>query len=309
MGATAGAINGQQNFIAGSPMGGMRVLSAPEVARYTSPYYDPYTASRRPNYMPFGPNQQFYQPVYQPSYSQFSPMGYGQAPFGGFYQPPMMGFGQRFGQPQFGSMNFQGGDPGAFRNALMRQSERKGFGQPQRSLNDLGNFDMTGQGIFRNNPMDRHMMPPEMFGPATDISDQGQAALRQMPQQFYQPMMPPPLQQQFRPIPYITQAQIDQRAAAVGGRAPVSGGMDGSGGGFGDGGFGGGTTGDTTGGGYIGPGSVGPEGQNASPGDSPGEGYGVGGDSSSGGWGEGVFKRGGKVRKQSYGGIDSLLRK
>jgi hypothetical protein len=51
--------------------------------------YDPYTAMRRPNYMPFGPNQQFYQPVYQPSYSQFSNFGYGQAPFGGFYQPPM----------------------------------------------------------------------------------------------------------------------------------------------------------------------------------------------------------------------------
>ena len=32
--------------------------------------YDPYTASRRPNYMPFGPNQQFYQPIYRPSYDQ-----------------------------------------------------------------------------------------------------------------------------------------------------------------------------------------------------------------------------------------------
>jgi hypothetical protein len=95
-----------------------------------SPQYDPYTASRRPNYMPYGPNQQFYQPIYQPSYSQFSPMGYGQAPFGGFYQPPMMGFGQRFG------------------NQMLQQPQRQ-----------------------------------NMFGPATDISDQGQAALRQMPQQ------------------------------------------------------------------------------------------------------------------------------
>lgn len=256
MGQSSGSVG---PAIGGSPFGGLRVLSPMDIAR-ASPQYDPYTASRRPNYMPYGPNQQFYQPIYQPSYSQFSPMDYGQAPFGGFYQPPMMGFGQRFGQ-RFGQPRFQ---------------------QPQQQ---------------------------NMFGPATDISDQGQAALRQMPQQFYQPMMPPPLQQQFRPIPYITQAQIDQRAAAVGGRASVSGGMDGSGGGFGDGGFGGGTTGGTTGGGYSGPGSVGPEGQNASPGDSPGEGYGVGGDSSSGGWGEGVFKRGGKVRKQSYGGIDSLLRK
>ena len=32
--------------------------------------YDPYTAARRPNYMTFGPNQQFYQPIYQPRYEQ-----------------------------------------------------------------------------------------------------------------------------------------------------------------------------------------------------------------------------------------------
>lgn len=122
-----------------------------------SPQYDPYTASRRPNYMPFGPNQQFYQPIYQPSYSQFSPMGYGQAPFGGFYQPPMMGFGQRFG--------------------------RQMLQQPQQN----------------------------MFGPATDISDQGQAALRQMPQ----PMLSPqPMQSQYRPIPYMNQTQVDAKAAA-----------------------------------------------------------------------------------------------
>jgi hypothetical protein len=152
-----------------------------------SPQYDPYTASRRPNYMPYGPNKQFYQPIYQPSYSQFSPMGYGQAPFGGFYQPPMMGFGQRFGQPR--------------------------FQQPQQQ---------------------------NMFGPATDISDQGQAALRQMPQQqdmfrpaadifgpagertgvlsergFSGPMRSPRLMQsQYRPIPYMTQTQVDARAAA-----------------------------------------------------------------------------------------------
>jgi hypothetical protein len=204
-----------------------------------NPYYDPYTASRRPDYMPFGPNQQFYQPIYRPSY--------GPGPFGGFYQPPMMGFGQGSGQTQFGSMNFQGGDPGAFRNALMRQSERKGFGQPQRSLNDLGNFDLTGQGVFRNNPMPRHMMPPEMFGPATDISDQGQAALRQMPQQqdmfrpaadifgpagerssvlservFPGPMLSPrPMQTQYRPIPAMNQTQLDAKAAAEAASVPV----------------------------------------------------------------------------------------
>lgn len=127
--------------------------------------YDPYTASRRPNYMPYGPNQQFYQPIYQPSYSQFSPMGYGQAPFGGFYQPPMMGFGQRFGNQM--------------------------FQQPQRQ---------------------------NMFGPATDISDQGQADLRlrtpegvSMHAPYDAPMLSPqPMQSQYRPIPFASQTTIDQ---------------------------------------------------------------------------------------------------
>ena len=203
MGSMAGSVG---QAISGSPMGGTQASN--QMYQPRSPQYDPYTASRRPNYMPYGPNQQFYQPIYQPSYSQFSPMGYGQAPFGGFYQPPMMGFGQRFGQPQFGAMNFQGGDPGAFRNALIRQSERKGFGQPQQN----------------------------MFGAATDISDQGQAALRQMPQQqdmfrpaadifgpagertsvlsdrgFPGPMLSPqPMQSQYRPIPFASQTTIDQ---------------------------------------------------------------------------------------------------
>lgn len=97
MGQSSGSVG---PAIGGSPFGGLRVLSPMDIAR-ASPQYDPYTASRRPNYMPYGPNQQFYQPIYQPSYSQFSPMGYGQAPFGGFYQPPMMGFGQRFGNRMF----------------------------------------------------------------------------------------------------------------------------------------------------------------------------------------------------------------
>lgn len=159
--------------------------------------YDPYTASRRPNYMPYGPNQQFYQPIYQPSYSQFSPMGYGQAPFGGFYQPPMMGFGQRFGQPRF-------------------QQPQQQF-DPNQAMH---------HGMF-SRPMPRNMMPPEMFGPATDISDQGQAALRQMPQ----PMLSPqPMQTQYRPIPYMTQTQIDAKAAAdAAAAAPANMGFSGDG--------------------------------------------------------------------------------
>lgn len=65
--------------IGGSPFGGMRVLSPMDIAR-ASPQYDPYTAARRPNYMPFGPNQQFYQPIYRPSYGQFSPLSQFQQP-------------------------------------------------------------------------------------------------------------------------------------------------------------------------------------------------------------------------------------
>ena len=177
----------------------------------TNPFgYDPYTAARRPNYMTFGPNQQFYQPIYQPRYEQ-----------------------------QFRTMD-------------------------------------------------------QMY---------------QMPT-YTRPLTPQPMQSQYRPIPYMTQTQIDarQRAAEAAAAAAALPSYD-YGGGYGDAGFGGNPGGSSTGGGYVGPGSVGPEGQNASPGDGPGEGYGVGGDSSSGGWGEGVFKRGGKVRRPSYGGIDSLLRK
>lgn len=179
MGQSSGSVG---PAIGGSPFGGLRVLSPTDIAR-ASPQYDPYTASRRPNYMPYGPNQQFYQPIYQPSYSQFSPMGYGQAPFGGFYQSPMMGFGQRFGQ-RFGQPRFQ---------------------QPQQQF-DPNQAMHHGMFSRYNDPM-----PPEMFGPATDISNQGQAALRQMPQ----PMLSPqPMQSQYRPIPYMTQTQVDARTAA-----------------------------------------------------------------------------------------------
>jgi hypothetical protein len=154
--------------------------------------YDPYTASRRPNYMPYGPNQQFYQPIYQPSYSQFSPMGYGQAPFGGFYQPPMMGLGQRFGQ-RFGQPRFQ---------------------QPQQQFDPN---QAMHHGMF-SGPMPRNMMPPGMFRPATDISDQGQADLRlrtpegvSMHAPYDAPMLSPqPMQSQYRPIPFASQTTIDQ---------------------------------------------------------------------------------------------------
>lgn len=189
MGQSSGSVG---PAIGGSPFGGLRVLSPMDIAR-ASPQYDPYTASRRPNYMPYGPNQQFYQPIYQPSYSQFSPMGYGQAPFGGFYQPPMMGFGQRFGNRM--------------------------FQQPQ--------------------PM----------------------------------LSPQPIQSQYRPIPYMTQTQLDsrQRAAEAAAAAAMPYSDYGGGGGYGD----------------------------AGGGDAGGVGMGAGST------GEGVFKKGGGVEE----GIDSLLKK
>ena len=224
MGATAGAINGQQNFIAGSPMGGMRVLSAPEVARYTSPQYDPYTASRRPNYMPYGPNQQFYQPIYQPSYSQFSPMGYGQAPFGGFYQPPMMGFGQRFG------------------NQMLQQPQRQNMFGPATDISDQGQADLrlrTPEGVSMHAPYGEPMMPPPLQQVASQqmqvpsqprssgdaFADLAVPMLRRSffgsrrpaPSNFQysvnydSPMLSPqPMQSQYRPIPFASQTTIDQ---------------------------------------------------------------------------------------------------
>jgi hypothetical protein len=135
--------------------------------------YDPYTAMRRPNYMPYGPNQQFYQPVYQPSYSQFSPFGYGQAPFGGFYQPPMMGMmGRQMG----------------FGRGLQMGGQRMGMAPGGMDTN-YGNFDP------RFAPQQ-----PNMFGwQATYLTDQ------------FQPMrFPQPVQTQYRPIPMASQTSIDQ---------------------------------------------------------------------------------------------------
>jgi hypothetical protein len=135
--------------------------------------YDPYTAMRRPNYMPYGPNQQFYQPIYQPSYSQFSNFGYGQAPFGGFYQPPMMGMmGRQMG----------------FGRGLQMGGQRMGMAPGGMDTN-YGDFDS------RFAPQQ-----PNMFGgQATYLTNQ------------FQPMLSPrPMQTQYRPIPMASQTSIDQ---------------------------------------------------------------------------------------------------
>ena len=243
-----------------------------------SPQYDPYTAMRRPNYMPYGPNQQFYQPIYQPSYSQFSNFGYGQAPFGGFYQPPMMGMMGRGRGLQMGG-------------------QRMG---------------MAPRGMFTNYG--------DMFGgQATDLTEpramhHGMVSapinyeLPTGPEATFQPMRSPmPVQTQYRPIPYMTQTQLDARnAAAAAAAAPPSNIYDG--GGYGDGGIGGGPSSSAVSGGYTGPGSVGPEGATSTGGMGPGDsgvGVGMGADSD----GQGVFKSGGRIKKQNYGGIDALLRK
>jgi hypothetical protein len=65
-----------------------------QMYRPQSPQYDPYTAARRPSYTPFGPSGQFYQPIYQPSYSQpqFNPFAYSQPQFNNFYQSQMPTF-------------------------------------------------------------------------------------------------------------------------------------------------------------------------------------------------------------------------
>ena len=184
--------------------------------------YDPYTAARRPNYMTFGPNQQFYQPIYQPRYEQ-----------------------------QFRTMD-------------------------------------------------------QMY---------------QMPT-YTRPLTPQPMQSQYRPIPFMSQTQIEaqQRAAVAAAAAAAPPSYD-YGGGYGDAGFGGfgggfgGGAGDS--GGYSGPGSVGAEGATASGGMGPGDGAGDGGAGASGAAsgdsggatsGEGLG-RGGYIRRPIYGGIDSLLRK
>jgi hypothetical protein len=107
------------------------------------------------------------------------------------------------------------------------------------------------------------------------VYDAANAAYGSGAQQQFQPMLSPqPVQSQYRPIPYMTQSQMDARQNMFGnpggsvGATPY----DGSGGGYGDGGVGG---------------------------DSGGVGMGAGST------GEGVFKKGGNVDD----GIASLLKK
>jgi len=133
--------------------------------------YDPYTAMRRPNYMPYGPNQQFYQPIYQPSYSQFSNFGYGQAPFGGFYQPPMQQF-QPMMPPQ--------------------QAQQQAYAIP------YSNAQQGSSGFFKR----------RLSGAFDNRRNQSAPPLAD---NYGQPMLSPqPMQTQYRPIPMASQTSIDQ---------------------------------------------------------------------------------------------------
>jgi hypothetical protein len=180
--------------------------------------YDPYTAMRRPNYMPYGPNQQFYQPIYQPSYSQFSNFGYGQAPFGGFYQPPMMGMMGR---------------------GLQMGAQRMGTPTPDMFTN-YGDFDprfrpqqsnmFGGQATYLTDQFQPMMPPQQAQQQAYSIpysnaqQNTGNSLKERMVASLYrrrsappladnygQPMLSPqPMQTQYRPIPMASQTSIDQ---------------------------------------------------------------------------------------------------
>jgi len=201
--------------------------------------YDPYTAMRRPNYMPFGPNQQFYQPIYQPSYSQFSNFGYGQAPFGGFYQPPMMGMMGRGRGLQMGGQRMGMANPNMFTN----YGDFDPRFRPQQSSPQQPNM-FGGQATYLTEP--RAMHHGMLGGAPIDYE------LPTGPEATFQPMRSPqPVQSQYRPIPFMNQSQMDARNAAVAAAAAPPQNIYDSGGG-GDGGFGGGGGG---GGGGVGMGA------------------------------------------------------
>jgi hypothetical protein len=166
--------------------------------------------------MPYGPNQQFYQPIYRPSY--------GPGPFGGFYQQPQ--------QNMFG---------------------------PATDISDQGQADLrlrTPEGVSMHAPYDAPMLSPQPMqtqynpvpmqqtqprGGFSRIATAAAQALGRIGGQgpsnypysvnYNAPMLSPqPMQSQYRPIPYMTQTQIDAKAAAdAAAAAPVNMGFSGDG--------------------------------------------------------------------------------
>jgi hypothetical protein len=147
--------------------------------------YGPYGGQmyQQPYQMPY--QQPMQQPMQQPQTNYPQPMGYPQP-----MQDPtatrtlgdaqeqfmrqqlaMRGIPDNFGLyhsnqgAQQSAINFQGGSPENFRNALQGQYQRKRFDQPSRSIDDLSNFDLTGQGVFRRGPMLRNVLPQQQFDP------------------------------------------------------------------------------------------------------------------------------------------------
>ena len=183
--------------------------------------YDQYTASRRPNYMPYGPNQQFYQPIYQPSYSQFSNFGYGQAPFGGFYQPPMMGMMGRqmgLGRGLQGGQRMGTANPNMFTN----YGDFDPRFRPQQSSPQQSNM-VGGQATYLTEPRAMHH---GMLGGAPINYE-----LPTGPEATFQPMLSPqPVQSQYRPIPFMNQTQVDARDALAEAAAAPPPSYDGGGG-------------------------------------------------------------------------------
>lgn len=129
MGGNIGAMLQQ----AGQRMGGQGSTVQDQMYRppAQNPFYDPYTAARRPNYSPFGPNQQFYQPIYRPSYDQFSPFSQFQQPV---YSQPMF-------SPQPVQSQFR---PVPYMNMTQLEAKQAAAAPPAPSYDGGGGFKQGG---------------------------------------------------------------------------------------------------------------------------------------------------------------------
>jgi hypothetical protein len=135
--ATAGrGLNSPNEYLRSVATAG-RSLNAQQPSMI-SPQYDSYTAARRPSYTPFGPSGQFYQPIYQPSYSDLYAQGNEQAPFGGFYQPQM----PTFSRPMMPSMQQSYSIP---YRTMGQVKAAQAAAAPPPSSSDVGGFKQGGQ--------------------------------------------------------------------------------------------------------------------------------------------------------------------
>ena len=169
--ATFGNQMNQQSFNQQLGRGASNQMYQPPSNPFAS---DPYTAARRPNYMPFGPNQQFYQPIYRPSYDQ-QVRTMDQMP------QPMMP------QPMLSPQPMQQ----QYAPAPMQQTQPRGSGDA---------FADLAIPMLRRSSFGSRRPAPSNF---------------QYSVNYGEPMLSPqPMQSQYRPIPYMTQTQVDARTAA-----------------------------------------------------------------------------------------------